>query len=248
VLRNAENPQLGPKYWQMRDNLWGADEEHGLGGDCANPYCDYEMGDQDWQDIGYGEGQWQCPNCGFDQIIPTGDPSGGPTSTRSGMDTKTMGQLGEEVARQAIRDGALPQLGPLRWQSPDYNDPIDMVVGGNALEVKTLHSESFPRFKMGPSRSSRSRANTIKAKVERTRELSAALGTPLSEGTLGVRLNFYTGRADFFYATEFRDRMMTAMTHLGEYDFSKLNPFRDHVPGDLPQQGATEPDEDDIPF
>jgi len=250
VLRNAENPRVGPKYWQMADNLWGADETHGLYGDCANPYCDYNMDEDDWRDVQMGEGRWQCPNCRWDQLVPDGDPYGmlGLKPTRSGLDTASMGSLGEEVAQAAARDGALSPLGPLRWVSPDYNDPIDMVMGNNALEVKTLHSESFPRFKIAPSsvnRPGKNRAGTIAAKVQRARELGEALGHPLVEGLLGVRLNFYTGRADFFYAPEYRDRMMTAMEHLADYDFSKQNPFRDHVPGELPQQGET-PDPEEV--
>lgn len=243
------NPVLGPKWHGLQQTLWPG-EQHGIYSDCPNPYCDYMFTDEDVDHASVVGGAFQCPQCGwkFDlhkMLLGERD------RTRSGMSLSEMGTLGENVVKAyAQQMGEIPGIGPLTWESPTYQDPIDLVAGDFALEVKTLHSESFPRFKIAADPSTGgARADVIRKKHQRMNELSQHFGKPLYPGMLGLRLNFYTNRADFFFAPEYKDRMMTAMTHVGEYDFSALNPFKN--PEDisaqaLPAQGETAGD--DIPF
>ena len=162
----------------------------------------------------------------------------------------SMGQIGEEAIKQfANEQGEIPGVGKIIWESPDYQDPIDLVAGQYAIEAKTLHSESYPRFKIAADPGSGGRRpDVIAKKHERMAQLSQHLGIPLYPAMIGVRLNFYTNRADFFFAPEYKDRMMTVMTHLGSWDFSSLNPFKnpeDVAQQALPAQGETDAD---IPF
>jgi hypothetical protein len=242
------NPILGPKWNQLVNTLW-PNESHGAQSDCPNPYCDYNLTREDINDAEYAGGAFQCPQCGWQYDLSPQLYGETRDRTRSGMSLAEMGQLGEEVVKQfADENGQIPGIGPIRWESPDYQDPIDLVAGNYALEVKSLHSESYPRFKIAADPSSgKNRSATIQGKMERMAQLSQHLGIPLQPAMLGVRLNFYTNRADFFFAPEYRDRMMTNMTHVGSTDFSKLNPFQN--PEDvnqqaLPAQGETS----DIPF
>lgn len=240
----------GPKYLDMANRLWGPQESHGIESDCPNPYCDYMLTDQDWYDIEEAGGQFTCPNCGWVANFAT--LSGGRQRTRSGLTLEGMGRLGEDIVKAwLLQHGEIPGIGGLVWESPGYQDPIDLVIGSYAIEVKTLHSESYPRFKIGGIEGSKNRQGIIQDKIARTKELSDLLEMPLEPAVLGVRLNFYTNRADFFFKVGLKDFMMTAMDHLGEFDFTALNPYRDptDVPpaSMLPEEGWTEND-DDIPF
>lgn len=245
-------PKLGPKWDQLNQTLW-PDEPHGKGGDCPNPYCDYELTPQDWEESFYHGGQFQCPQCGYTWNVGAADPDFMVRDrTRAGMSLMQMGQIGEDVIKQwAEEEGQIPGVGQIIWESPDYHDPIDLVAGQYAIEAKTLHSEAFPRFKIAADPGSGARrADVIRKKMERMQELSKHFGTPLYPAMIGVRLNFYTNRADFFFSTEYKDRLMTAMTHIGYTDFTNLNPFKnlEDIPAtSLPQQGETS-DDSDIPF
>lgn len=242
---------LGPKWEQMNQNLWPG-ESHGVTSDCPNPYCDYNLTQQDVNDAEYVGGAFTCPQCGWKYDLSPMLSGEQRERTRSGMSLTEMGQLGEQVVKQyATEMNGLPGLGQLRWEAPEYNDPIDLVAGDYALEVKSLHSESFPRYKIAADPGSGARrADVIRKKHERMQQLAQHLGTPLTPGLLGVRLNFYTNRADFFFAPEYKDRLMTAMEHIGYTDFTSLNPFKnpeDVASQSLPAQGETMGD-DDIPF
>jgi hypothetical protein len=234
---------LGPKWNDLRDTLWPG-ESHGIASDCPNPYCNYNLTEQDISDAEFHGGDFECPNCGWSYNIShllTGDTR---QRTRAGMTPLVMGQIGEQIIKQwADENGEIPGVGRIIWESPDYKDPIDLVAGQYAIEAKTLHSESYPRFKIAADPGSgASRSYVIRKKMERMQQLSQHLGIPLIPAMIGVRLNFYTNRADFFFQNEYKDRLMTAMTHLGSTDFSKLNPFKnpeDVAQQSLPHQGDT---------
>lgn len=246
------NSPLGPKWNDLSNTLWPG-ESHGISSDCPNPYCNYNLTPQDIEDAEWHGGEFQCPNCGWDSNIDhmiTGDQR---QRTRAGMSLMQMGQIGEDAIKQwAEQEGEIPGVGKIIWESPDYQDPIDLVAGQFAIEAKTLHSESYPRFKIAADPGSGTRRpDVIAKKHDRMAQLSQHLGVPLYPAMIGVRLNFYTNRADFFFAPEYKDRLMTAMTHLGSWDFSSLNPFKnpeDVAQQSLPAQGETADLDADIPF
>lgn len=246
-------PNLGPKWQDLQNTLWPG-ESHGLGGDCPNPYCDYELTRQDYDDAEMSGGNFTCPKCGWHWNVAPMMYEEERQRTRTGMSLLDMGQIGEEAIKQwARQEGEIPGVGQILWESPDYHDPIDLVAGDYAIEAKTLHSESFPRFKIAADPGSGARrADVIKKKHDRMEQLAQHLGKPLYPAMIGVRLNFYSNQADFFFAPEYKDRMMTSMTHLGSMDFSNLNPFKhpeDIAQQSLPAQGETSSDPDaDIPF
>lgn len=242
-------PILGPKWENMNQTLWPG-ESHGIISDCPNPHCDYNLTPQDESDAEMVGGRFNCPQCGWSWNIMSEDTR---DRTRSGMSLAEMGQLGEAVVKQyATEMKTIPEVGQILWESPGYQDPIDLVAGDYAIEVKSLHSESFPRYKIAADPGSgATRADIIRKKHERMAQLSQHLGKALNAGMIGVRLNFYTNRADFFFAPEYKDRLMTAMKHVGYTDFTKLNPFKrpeDVQSMSLPQQGETVGDDSDIPF
>lgn len=243
------NPPLGQKWNDLQSTLWPG-EAHGISSDCPNPYCDYNLTRQDIDDAEWAGGAFTCPKCGWQYDISPLLYGETRQRTRAGMSLLQMGQIGEEAIKQwADEEGEIPGVGKILWESPDYQDPIDLVAGQYAIEAKTLHSESYPRFKIAADPGSGSRRpDVIAKKHERMQQLSQHLGVPLYPAMIGVRLNFYTNRADFFFAPEYKDRLMTAMTHLGSMDFSKLNPFQnpeDVAQQALPPQGETDAD---IPF
>jgi len=242
---------LGPKWEELKQNLW-PNEDQGVDSDCPNPHCDYMLTDQDMYDAEEFGGHFTCPNCRWTYDLSPYMYQEVRQQTRAGMTPKEMGQLGESVVRDfADENNGIPGLGELRWEAPDYNDPIDAVVGDFAIEIKSLHSESYPRFKIAADPTTGgNRSDVIKQKIDRMNELGMHLGSQLAPGVLGVRLNFFTSRADFFFSSGFKDARMTAMEHLGTSDFSKLNPFKkpEEVSAlSLPTQGETYGDED-IPF
>jgi len=243
-------PVTGPKWERLKQELWPG-EFHGIDSDCPNPYCDYNLTPEDIQDAEYANGKFTCPQCRWSWNLMS-DPEDTRDRTRTGMTLGEMGKLGEDVVKQYAKEmQGIPEIGQLIWESPVYNDPIDLVAGDYAIEVKSLHSEVFPRFKIAADPGSgMKRADVIRKKIQRMAELSNHLGKQLYPGMIGVRLNFYTARADFFFAPEYKDRLMTAMQHVGFTDFSKLNPFKrpeDVQKMSLPAQGETS-DYSDIPF
>jgi hypothetical protein len=247
-------PILGPKWETLKTNLWPG-ETHGVSSDCPNPYCNYDLTPQDYEDAEMHGGDFECPNCGWTFNVGAdlwGDDQSQRDRTRAGMTPAEMGKIGEDSVKQwAKESGEIPGVGQILWESPDYNDPIDLVAGDFAIEVKSLHSESFPRYKIAADPGSGARrADVIKGKINRMNQLAQHLGKPLYPAMIGVRLNFYTNRADFFFQTEYKDRLMTAMQHIGSTDFSSLNPFKrpeDITKQAFPAQGETM-DDSDIPF
>lgn len=245
------NTILGPKFFEMRDRLWGPNENHGISSDCPNPYCDYMMTDDDWNAIEFSRGYFDCPKCGWRSYMPEAMGESTRQRTRSGMSLSDMGSLGEEIVFDHLQKQPFT-IGQLVWKSPTYNDPIDAVIGQFAAEIKSLHSEAFPRVKIAADPSFKNRGDTIRAKEQRVRELQAQLGTPLEGSMLAVRINFFNNRADFFHAVGFKDRLLTAMEHIATTDFTHLNPFSN--PADVPavaemeEQGWTVSEDDGIPF
>lgn len=242
-------PSLGPKWEEFKNTMW-PNESHGINADCPNPYCDYMITPQDVEHAEHTGGAFECPKCRWQYDLSPYLWGDNRERTRSGMSLQSMGQLGEDVVKKFVdENGGIPGLGELLWESPDYHDPIDIVAGDYALEVKSLHSESFPRYKIAADPGSGARrADVIQKKHQRLAELSQHLEKPLYPGLLGVRLNFYTNRADLFFAPEYKDRMMTAMQPVGYTDFSNLNPFpnpEDVTSMQLPPQGETS---EEFPF
>lgn len=247
------NPVLGPKWRSLQDSLWPG-EQHGISSDCPNPYCDYMLTSEDIETAEWSGGSFQCPNCGWKyDITPMMTGEVDRDRTRTGMKLSEMGAIGEAVVKKfAEENQGIPGIGQLVWEAPGYHDPIDLVVGDYAIEVKSLHSESYPRYKIAADPGSGAkRADVIRQKHDRMQELSNHFNKPLYPGMIGVRLNFYTNRADLFFAPEYKDRMMTAMQHVGTTDFANLNPFKrpeDVTNQILPAQGETMGDDSDIPF
>lgn len=149
------------------------------------------------------------------------------------------GQLGEQIVK---RLGTLPSGDITHHFADEYNNPVDFITHDEqdnpwGIEVKTIHSQAQPRFKMGD-------ANEVRDK----RNYCAENG--LRPGLCGVRLNYYTNKADVFFRPQFTDPYYSDknMTHVGTVDFSDLNPFRDPETGamDVPDRPVAV--NDDLPF
>lgn len=212
-------------------------EIHGLPGDCINPKCNYVFTPQDVDEIQRQNGWFTCPNCGWtynylDESFQNG-------RNRVGMTPKEMGDIGETLVN---RMGQIPLLGEITWSSPDYNFPIDLIAGDFGVEVKTNHSESQPRFKLGGSNHAGGRQGTLQGKMMYVESEG------LRPALVGVRLNFFTDKADVFVRPDsFTDTWIGApsLTPVATLDFTDLNPFKhpEDVPHDLPED-----DDSDIPF
>lgn len=209
-------------------------EVHGLPGDCINPKCDYVFTPQDVDEITQNGGWFTCPKCGLTYNYLD---EGVQPKNRIGLSPKKMGDIGEEVVK---RMGSIPLLGEITWVSPDYNFPIDMIAGEFGVEVKTNHSESQPRFKLGGGNNPGGAKVTLKGKLQYCQMEG------LRPALVGVRLNFYTDKADVFVRPDsFTDTWIAnpAMKHVMTLDFTDLNPYKhpEDVPHDLPE-------DDNIPF
>lgn len=136
-------------------------------------------------------GWFVCPKCGwgynyFDQDIRQ--------TTKVGLTLDQMGNLGEEIVG---RMGEIPGVGPISIMYGLKNHPIDAVIGSYGVEIKTNHSEAQARFKMGgenifiPELGRAVRPKAAKEYYCQQNGLVPAL--------IGVRLNFYTDKADIFF-------------------------------------------------
>lgn len=230
---NTYSPLQAQRYLQQ---LYPS-EVHNAGGDCINPKCDYEFNDQDIAEMSQMSGWFTCPNCQWTYNYLDNETN--TKSTRTGLTPGEMGAIGESIVAGM---GTIPLLGPITWQSTANNYPIDLIAGPYGVEVKTNHSESQPRFKMGGSTNGTGRSGDAASKMQycEANGLKAAL--------VGVRLNFYNDHADIFVRPDsFTDTWIGAgaLTHVGTIDFSAQNPFKN--PGDVPPPSEL-PDDDDIPF
>lgn len=215
-------------------------EEHNAGGDCMNPRCDYVLTPQDWQDVEMSSGWFTCPKCGYsyNYLDPSYSEYGKPGGrTRAGLTTTQMGTIGEEIIQTM---GSVPTLGQIITLFPEYTNPIDAIIGKFGVEIKTNHSEAQARFKIGgePVRGASSRADKIRYCEENN----------LQPALVGVRLNFYTSKADVFARPGLVDTWIgnPLMPHVGTVDFTSLNPFPD--PQDVPPPAELPSDDSDIPF
>jgi hypothetical protein len=124
-------------------------EVHGLEGHCINPKCDYVFTSQDEAEMKTNSGWFTCPKCGqtYNYLDPAynGTPGG---FTRSGLTATEMGQIGEKIVQNLH---SIPGVGEISQPSTAYQFPVDFIIGPYAVEVKTNHSESQPRFKLGGS-------------------------------------------------------------------------------------------------
>lgn len=214
-------------------------EEHNAGGDCMNPRCDYKFTSQDWQDIEMNSGWFTCPKCGYtyNYLDPDYNSFGKPGGrTRAGITMAEMGNIGEQLVAQMR---SIPTMGKVIKMFEEYKNPIDAIIGPFGVEIKTIHSEAQPRFKIGGA--SVGGVSPKESKIRYCQE------NGLTPGMVGVRLNFYTSKADVFARSGMADTWIGSanLPHVGTVDFSNLNPFPD--PSEVPPP-AQLPNDDDIPF
>ena len=226
-------------------------EQHGYESDCINPKCQHNWTPEEQHELAqYGE--VRCQNCGVQQtrhgnigsikdedVYENGPygrgnrPGGG---TRAGLTMKQQGDLGEEIVR---RIGVLPSGQIDRdFNSETANAPFDFGTHdehGNpwAIEVKTVNSQGQPRFKWGEGKD-----------VQRKRQFVAE--NAMRPALVGVRLNYFTNKADVFYRPQITDPYMgdQTMTHVGSLDFGDLNPFPEPGAQPVPQPVAV----GDLPY
>lgn len=212
-------------------------EEHNAGGDCMNPRCDYVFTPQDWKDIEMASGWFTCPKCGYTYNYLDPDYSGWSQPggrTRSGLTLAQMGSLGENVVESMAE---VPSLGKVIQIIPDYKFPIDAIIGAHGVEIKTIHSEAQPRFKIGgPS------VGGVSARASKIRYCEAHNLIP---AMVGVRLNFYTSKADVFARIGMADTWIGSVNMPLVATVPFANPFPD--PSEVPPPSEL-PDDDDIPF
>lgn len=228
-----------PKYVQPFLDKLNPDERHNIGGDCINPKCDYSLSDEDKRDMYAYDGAFTCPRCDRSyNYFYDNDPDGPGGYTRSALTMKTMGGIGESVVDEMVY---IPQVGGITWHSPDYNSPLDFIIGPYGVEVKTNHSEATPRFKLGGA-------------AERAQKIQMAESMGLIPAILGVRLNFYADVADIFFRPQMTDTWIgnAELLHVAKVSFDHLNPYRNpyEVPDatQLPQDDSTPGNSDNFPF
>lgn len=207
-------------------------EQHGIPSDCMNPKCDYHFTPEDEQYMEMMGGWFTCPKCGwsFNYLDSSSSSPGG--YTRAGLSMTEMGDLGESIV---IRMGTIPGVGQVLQTFPAIQNPIDAIIGPYGVEIKTNHSESTPRFRMA--------GGTKPSKIQYCQ------ANNLTPAMIGVRLNFYTDKADIFFRIGFKDTWIGSqnLKLISTQDFSDLNPFPQ--PGSVPSpQDLPEDDDSDIPF
>jgi hypothetical protein len=234
-----------PKYVDPYLQNLNPNEVHNAGGDCINAKCDYAFTSLDKQLISQFDGDFTCPKCDqsynyyFDNNLdPDINPGG---FTHSGLTMKAMGNIGEQII---VHLNGLPGIGTVSWHAPDYTSPLDFIIDKYGCEVKTNHSESTPRFKLGG-------AQERNAKIEMAKQLGVI------PSLIGVRLNFYSDLADIFFRPQLTDTWIgnPQLQHVAKVNFAEFNPYRspDQVPPpqDLPDDDTTPAknnSEDEFPF
>jgi hypothetical protein len=228
-----------PKYVQPFLDKLNPYEIHNVGGDCINPKCDYQITDQDRKDIEAMDGMFTCPKCDRSyNYYYDNQPDGPGGYTRSALTMRQMGSIGETIIADM---GSIPQVGQITWHSPDYNSPLDFIIGEYGVEVKTNHSEATARFKLGGA-------------AEREQKILMAQQMNLIPAIIGVRLNFYSDVADIFFRPQLTDTWIgnPQLQHVAKTNFAYLNPYKEpyEVPdaSQLPQDDSTPGASDGIPF
>jgi len=245
-MTNWKLADVAKNYNMLQAQRWLAQmypvEQHSAGGDCVNPKCDYEFTAQDEAEMAQNHGWFTCPQCDLTYNYLDMEP--GVRYNRVGMSPGQMGQIGEDVVEQM---GTIPLLGTISYISRDVQYPIDLIAGPFGVEVKTNHSEAQPRFKLGGSKGQYGlRQGDASTKLQFCEEHG------LRPALVGVRLNFYTDKADVFVRQDsFTDTWIgsAALQHVATEDFTSLNPFKD--PSQVPPPSELPEDDDpdsDIPF
>ena len=199
-------------------------EVHGEQGDCANPLCPYQFTPADRKEMVQTGGWFTCPHCDM-----TWNYSTKPGSTiKVGITPTQLGDIGEDLIDEMHN---VPDVGAVIWRHPEAQDPLDFIIGGYGVEVKTNHSEAQPRFKLG-------------GQYERAQKIQKAMELGLTPALIGVRLNFYTNIADIFFRPQMSDTWIgqPGLDHIGQVNFSHLNPFK--KPQDVPSVNNL-PDDDE---
>lgn len=233
--------QLQYQRWQ---NQTYPNEQHGLPGDCINPKCDYTFTPEDIREIEDYSGWFTCPNCGwtFNYLDDAEE-----RKTRAGLTLDSMGAIGESIIENM---GEVPGVGHVTQVFNLKTNPIDAIIGPYGVEIKTNHSEAQARFKIGGEYVWV--AELGKAVKPRESKEYYCQQYGLKPALIGVRLNFYTDRADIFFREGMTDTWIgnKLLTHVATVDFADLNPFKhpEDVPpaSELPDDDSTPPD--DIPF
>lgn len=226
---------FSPLQAQQFLNQVHPNEIHGVGGDCINPKCDYVFTPQDMAEMEKNSGWFTCPQCGW-----TYNYFAEERHNKVGLTPTQMGNIGETIVEQL---GTILLLGAITWISHDHNFPIDMIAGDFGVEVKTNHSEAQARFKLGGGN------NPGGAKVTLASKLKYCQSEGLRPALVGVRLNFYTDKADIFVRPDsFTDTWIgaSALTHVDTVDFTDLNPYKH--PEDVPPPNELPEDDDAFPF
>jgi len=128
------------------------------------------------------------------------------------------------------------------YGATSLTNPIDFHIGPYGVEVKTNHSESTPRFKLTGG-GSRSRAEAIQTMI------AFCSQQKLIPAMIGVRLNFYTDKADIFFRQGLADTWIgsSSLQHVATVDFTNLNPYK--TPSEVPSpQDLPDESDSDIPF
>lgn len=222
-----------PQYVDPYLQSLNPNEVHNAGGSCINPKCDYQFSQPDKTEMDTFDGLFTCPKCDISHDYYYGTEKGG--FTHAGLTTKGLGAIGEKIVANM---NEVPGVGEITWSANDYQSPLDFIIGPYGVEVKTNHSEATPRFKLGGA-------------FERQQKIEMVQQLGLQAGFIGVRLNFYTNKADLFFRPQFTDTWIgnPQMEHVAKVDFKRLNPYKD--PSDVPPPSQLPDDsnpDSDIPF
>lgn len=230
-----------PKYVSPYLRTLNPNEIHNLGGHCINPKCDYVFTPEDEKEIEAMGGWFTCPKCDWTYNFYTqGDKFQPGGFTHSGLTMTEMGNIGEGIINRMQN---IPGVGTVTWWGGGAVGVLDFIIGPYGVEVKTNHSEATPRFKLGGG-------------FERRQKIEQAESRGLTPALIGVRLNFYSDKADIFFRPQLTDTWIgnPQLQHVAKVDFTEFNPFKhpEDVPPttSLPDDDSTpsqEPDSD-IPF
>lgn len=189
VLSAAKNwNQLQYQRWQ---NQQYPNEQHGIPGDCINPKCDYMFTTDDIREIENMSGWFTCPNCGWTyNYLDEAERK----YTRAGLTLDQMGKIGENIIEEM---GEIPNVGIVTRVFGFKTYPIDALIGPYGVEIKTNHSEAQARFKIGGENIYLEDLGRAVRPKEAKEYYCQQNG--LIPAIVGVRLNFYTDKADIFF-------------------------------------------------
>lgn len=235
-LSVGSNP---PQYVQPYLQTLNPNEIHNVGGHCLNPKCDYEFTSEDEKEINSMNGWFTCPKCDSTYNVYTSGAKDSPGGyTLAGLSMTEMGDIGESIINRMVN---IPGVGTVIWWGQGAMGALDFVIGDYGVELKTNHSEAQPRFKLGGG-------------YEVARKKAEAINAGYIPAMLGIRLNFYTDKADIFFRPEMIDTWIgnPQLKHIAKVDFTEFNPYKnpEDVPSarKLPDDDSTPAPDADIPF